>query len=79
MSWIDHPARCEIRADISYLHPKNTSALEVHCELCVVDSQNVMSEGTLRQRCRMFKDRRTNVHTEEQSVQPSVMSDDLVH
>jgi transposase len=37
-----------------------------------------MSEGTVRQWCRMFKDQRTNVHDEERSGQPSVVSDDLV-
>jgi hypothetical protein len=43
-----------------------------------VYGQNVMSEGTVRQWCRMFKDGRTNVHDEEQSDPPSVVSDDLV-
>jgi hypothetical protein len=42
-------------------------AAEIHHELCVVYGQNVMSEGTVRQWCRMFKDRRANVHDEEQS------------
>jgi hypothetical protein len=31
----------------------------------VVYGQNVMSEGTVRQWCRMFKDGETNVHDEE--------------
>jgi predicted transcriptional regulator len=79
MSWIDNPTRCEIRPVIHFLHTKNMSAVEIHCELCLVYSQNVMSEGTVRQWCRIFKDGQTNVHNEEQSVQPSVMSDDLVH
>jgi hypothetical protein len=37
-----------------------------------------MSEGTVRQWCGMFKDGRANVHNEEPSGQPSVVSDDLV-
>jgi transposase len=37
-----------------------------------------MSEGTVSQWCRMFKDGRTNVHDEERSGRPSVVSDDLV-
>jgi hypothetical protein len=40
--------------------------------------QNVMSEETVRQWSRMFKDGRTNVHDEERSGRPSVVSDDLV-
>jgi hypothetical protein len=39
---------------------------------------NVMSEGTVRHCCRLFKDGRANVHNEEQSGRPSVMSDDIV-
>jgi hypothetical protein len=53
---IDNPAICEICALIHFLHAKNMSAVEIHCELCVVYSQNVTSEGTVRQWCRMFKD-----------------------
>jgi transposase len=37
-----------------------------------------MSEGTGRQWCTMFKDGTTNVHDEERSGRPSVVSDDLV-
>jgi transposase len=37
-----------------------------------------MSEGTVRQCCRMFKVGGTNVQDEERSDRPSVVSDDLV-
>jgi hypothetical protein len=43
-----------------------------------VYGQNVMSEGTVRQWRRMFKDGWTNVHDEERSGRPTVVSDDLV-
>jgi hypothetical protein len=43
----------------------------------VVYAQNVMSEGTVRQWCGMFKDGRTNVHDEERRGWPSVVRDDL--
>jgi hypothetical protein len=46
---IDNPASCEIHAVIFFLHAKNMSAVEIHHELCMVYSQNVMSEGTVRQ------------------------------
>jgi hypothetical protein len=62
---IDNPARCEIRAAIGFLHDKNMSAAEIHPELCTVYGQNKMSEGTVRQWCRMFRDGRKNVHDEE--------------
>jgi hypothetical protein len=41
-------------------------------------SQNVTSKGTVREWCRMFKDLWTNVHIEEWSGRPSVVSDELV-
>jgi hypothetical protein len=53
---IDNPARCKIRPVIHFLHAKNMSAAEIHHELCAVDSQNVTSEGTVRQWFRIFKD-----------------------
>jgi predicted transcriptional regulator len=75
---VDNPASCEICTVICFLHTKNVNAMEIYCELCVVYSQNVKSEETVRQWCRMFKDEQTNVHNEERSHRPSVVSDDLV-
>jgi hypothetical protein len=57
---IDNSASCEIHAVICFLHAKNTDAVEIHHELCAVYGQNVMSEGTVRRCCRMFKDGRAN-------------------
>jgi hypothetical protein len=70
---IDNSTICEIRADIRFLHVKNTSAAEIR-ELCPLYGQNVMSEGTGRQLWRMFKDGRTNVHDEKPSGRPTVLS-----
>jgi hypothetical protein len=53
---IDNPASCKIRTVIHVLHTKNMSGSEIYCELCAVYGQNVMSEGTIRQWCRIFKD-----------------------
>jgi hypothetical protein len=53
---INNRASCEIRAVIRFLHFKNMSAAQIHRELSsAVYSQNVMSEGTVRQWRRMFK------------------------
>jgi hypothetical protein len=54
---IDNPTSCKIYAVIGFLHAKNMSAAEIHHELCAVCGQNVMSEGTVRQWCKIFKDR----------------------
>jgi hypothetical protein len=40
-------------------------AVEIHCELREVYGQNAISEGTVRQWRRMFKDGRKDVHDEE--------------
>jgi hypothetical protein len=61
---IDNPISNEICPVIHFPHAKNMSAVEIHCELCMVYGQDVMSEGTVRQWCGMFKDGRTNVHNE---------------
>jgi hypothetical protein len=76
---IDNPASCEIRAAIRFLHAKITSASENHRELCAVYGQN-MSEGTVRQRCTMFKDGRKMFTMKAEVVgRPSLVSDDLVN
>jgi transposase len=75
---IDYSGICEIRAATRVLHAKNMSAVEIHRELCALYNQNTMSEGNIRQWCNVFKDGQTNVHDEERSVRPSVVSDDRV-
>jgi hypothetical protein len=50
----------------------------MHHKLCAVCGQNVMSEGTVRQWCGMFKGVRTDVQDEEQNGWTSVLNDDLV-
>jgi hypothetical protein len=45
---IDNPSACEIRPDIHYLRAENMNAAEIHCELCAVYGQDVISEGTVR-------------------------------
>jgi hypothetical protein len=59
---IANPASCDIRTVVRFLDAKTISAAEMHRELCAVYDQNVMSEETVRQWSRMFKDGRTNVH-----------------
>jgi hypothetical protein len=75
----DNPISCEISALIRFLQAKSKSAVEIHGGLgSAVYGQNVMSEGTVGQRCRTFKERQTNVPDEERSGRPPVVSDDIV-
>jgi hypothetical protein len=71
----NEPANCKFRAVIRFLHAKHMSAMKIHRELCAIYDQNVMSEGTVRQGCRMFKYGPRNVHDEEQTGWRSVVSD----
>jgi hypothetical protein len=71
---MDSPTSCKIHSVIHFLHAQNMSAAEIHSELCVVYSQILMSEGTVRQWCRRFKDVQTNVHDEDWSGRPVICS-----
>jgi hypothetical protein len=69
---IDNSASFAIHAVIRFLHNTKLIAAEIRRELCAVYSKNVMSEGTLRQWCRMF------TMKSEVVGWPSVVSHDLV-
>jgi hypothetical protein len=53
---IGNPASCETGAVIRFLRTKIISAAEIHRQFCAVYDQDVISEGTARQWCKMFKD-----------------------
>ena len=76
-SLIKYPAECEIRSVIRYLSAKGVKAVEIHRNICEVYGQN-MSDGMVRKWVRSFKDGRKNVHDEERSGRPSVISDNLL-
>jgi hypothetical protein len=67
----DNPASCEIRAVIRLLRAIIMNHVQICRELCAVYEQNVMSERTVRQWCRMFKNGRKNIHDEERSDRPT--------
>jgi len=75
---IENPASCEVRSVIRFLLMENHRPIEIHRQLCKVYGNNVMSEGRVRQWCIMFKTGRTNVHDEERSGRPTIVTDELV-
>src|SRR5215469_6009725 len=75
---INNPASCKVHAVIRFLLARNNNAAEIHRQLCEVYGPNVMSDSNVRQWCRLFKEGRTNVHDEERSGRPSVITDDVV-
>jgi hypothetical protein len=71
---IDNPASFEIGAVIRFLHSKNMSAAEIHRELCAVCGQKCNE----RRNSKTMVDGRINIHDEERSGRPYIVSDDLV-
>jgi hypothetical protein len=53
---IDNSASCKICTVIGFLRAKNMIPAEMHHESCMVCSQNVTTERTERQWCRMSND-----------------------
>ena len=51
--------------------------IEIHRQLCKVYGNKVMTEGGVRQWCIMFKNGCTNVHDEEQSGRPTIVTNEL--
>jgi len=75
---INNLARCEVRTVFLFLLARNNNAAEIHRQLCEVYGPNVMSDSKVRQWCRLFKEGHTNVHDEEHSSRPGVITDNLV-
>ncbi|KAJ4445411.1 hypothetical protein ANN_07216 [Periplaneta americana] len=75
---ISNPESCEVRAVIRFLHAKSLNAAEIHRQLCVVYGPNVMSQRKVSSWCKQFSEGRTNVHDEERSGRPSIVSDDII-
>lgn len=75
---IESPAVCEMRSVIRFLTARNMSAADIHRQLCEVYGVKAMSEGKVRKWVREFKDGRENVHDEDRSGRPSVITEDLV-
>ena len=60
-----------MRAVIGCLIAKNLSGVDIHCDLCTIYGQNVMSEGVVCQWVRLFKSGRTDIHDAERSGRDS--------
>jgi transposase len=74
---IDNPANCEVRPVIRFSNAQNVRAIDIHRQLTAMYGEGVMNESSVRKWCRMFNEGRTNVHDEERSGRPSVITVDL--
>jgi len=75
---IENPVYCEVHAVIRFLSTKTFKAADIHCQISDVYGENIMNGGMVWKWVRAFKDGRTNIHDEEQSGRPSVVTDDLI-
>jgi hypothetical protein len=74
---IDNAADCEVRSVIRFFNAQNVRAIDIHRQLTAVYGEGVMNESSMGKWCRMFNEGRTNVHDEERSGRPSLITEDL--
>jgi hypothetical protein len=72
---IENPAKCEVRAVIRYLSAQNVRPIEFYRQLIAVYGEGVTNESNVRKWCRMFNEGRANVHDEERSGRPSLITE----
>jgi hypothetical protein len=75
---IEDPASIETRSVIKFLNAKNVHPAEIYRQVCEVYGENAMSDGMVRRLCRMFSEGRTNVHDDDRSGCPSLVTADLL-
>jgi hypothetical protein len=75
---IENLASCDIRPVTKFLNVKNVRPAEIYRQVCEVYVENAMSDGMVRRWCRMFSEGRTNVHDDDRSGCPSLVTADLL-
>jgi hypothetical protein len=74
---IDNSAEREVRSVIRFLNAQNVRAIDIHRQLMAVYGEAVMNESSVRKWCRIFNEDRINVHDEERSGCPYLITEDL--
>ena len=74
---IQSPAKCEVRSVIRFLNAKGERPVQIHKQIVAVYG-NVMNRQKVTKWCREFSEGRTDVHDEQWSSRPSLISDDLL-
>jgi len=74
---IQSPAKCEVRSVIRFLNAKVERPAEIHKQNVAVYG-NVMHRQNVMKWCCEFSEGRTDVHDEQRSRRPSLISDDLL-
>jgi len=74
---IQIPAKCKVCSIIQFLNAKGERPAEIHKQTVAVYG-NVMNRQNVTKWCREFSEGRTDVHDEQRSGRPSLISDDLL-
>ena len=74
---IQSPAKCEVRSVIRFLKAKGERPAEIHKQIFAVCG-NVMNRQNVTKWCREFSEGRTDIHDEQRSGTPSLISNDLL-
>jgi len=74
---IQSPAKCEVRSVVRFLNAKGERPAEIHKQIVAVCG-NVMNRQNMTKWCRESSEGRTDVHDEQRSGRPSLISDDLL-
>jgi hypothetical protein len=74
---IQSPAKCEVRSVIQFLNAKGEHPAEIHTQTVAVYG-DVMNQQKVTKWCHEFSKRKTDVHNEQRSSRPSLISNDLL-
>ena len=73
---IQSPTKCEVRSVKGFHNAKGERLAEIHEQIVAVYC-NVMNQQNVTKWCREFSEGRTDVHDEQRSGRPSLISDNL--
>jgi hypothetical protein len=71
------PAKCEVLSVIRFLDAESECPAEIHKQIVAVYG-DIMNRQNVMKWCHEFSKGRTDVHNEQRSSRPSVISDDLL-
>jgi hypothetical protein len=74
---IRSPAKCDVRSVIRFLNAKGERPAEIHKQIVAVYG-NVMNRQNVTKWCHEFSEGRADVHDEQRSGRPPLISDDLL-
>jgi transposase len=74
---IQSPTKCKVRSIIRFFNAKGERPAEIHKQIVAVYG-DVMNWQNVTKWCREFSEGRTDVHDEQRSGRPSLISDNLL-